>query len=112
MSDDKYTDSDQITPECLMALLQESQCEPLPVDIQANLAMFKAQLLAASQNPCCGTITDAVKGHEQFLGELRELEHFDQYLLAIHIRRQLPLEWPLWVNFTRNYYARYSRQIE
>lgn len=112
MSDDKHTDSDQLTPEYLMELLEESQCEPVPMDILATMGMVKMQLLAARQNPCCGTITDVVNGHEQFLGELLELEPFDQYLLATHIGRQLPLEWPLWVNYTRNFYARYSHQFE
>jgi hypothetical protein len=109
MSDDKHTDSDQLTPEYLMALLEESECEPVSMDILATMAIVKAQLLAASENPCCGTITDAVKGHELFLVELLDEESFDQYLLKAHMGRQLPPEWPLWVNYTRNLYVRYSR---
>ena len=112
MSDDKHTDSDQLTPEYLMALLEEAQCEPVSMDILATMAIVKTQLLAARETPCCGTITDAVKGYELFLGELLDQEAFDQYLLKAHMGRQLPQEWPLWVNYTRNFYARYSGHFE
>ena len=81
MSDDKHTDSDQLTPEYLMALLEETQCEPVSMDILATMAIVKAQLLAAREAPCCGTITDVVKGYELFLGELLDQQPFEQYLL-------------------------------
>lgn len=112
MKDDDHKDGDELSPEQLLALLEEAECEPVAIEILATMAIVKTQLMAARSNPCCGTITDAVNGHDIFLKELLEQEPFDRYLLSTHIQRMLPEEWPLWVNYTRNFYARYYQLVE
>lgn len=112
MSDDEHKESDGLCPECLMKLLDEAEFEPVDIDILAMMAVVKAQLQAARENPCFETITSAVNSHGQFLDDLLEQEPFDQYLLATHIGRFLPREWRLWVNYTRNYHERNDSWLE
>lgn len=112
MSDDDNKDDTGLTPDTLRALLQETGCEPVDIAILASMALVKLKVQAATLNPCSGTITAAVKEYDVFLLELMDQQPFDQFLLATHMKRALPAEWPLWINYTRNFYARFKRYIE
>jgi hypothetical protein len=111
MSDDDKDDT-RLSADKLQSLLHETGCDPVDSEMIAAMKRLKVKLQAAIDNPCAGTITGAVREYDFFHAWLLHQQTFDQYLLAGHIKRQLPLEWPLWINYTRNFYARFERRIE